>query len=359
MHLLKEASVSGKSIFLRADLDVPIIENKITGDTRLVSVIPTIEYLLKKSAKIIIAGHLGRPEGVDKKLTLEPVAKWFEKKLSTSSLKFSVKGEFNGWEIGENIFLLENLRFFKGEEENDPEFSKKLASLADLYVNDAFAICHRKHASIVGITKLLPHFAGLHLEKEVEVLSKVLKNPERPLAVIIGGAKIETKIPLVEVMHHVADYVMVGGKLAEEVKTLLKIQHEKLISSASGNKTALLIADLNDEGTDITQKSAENFLQIVGLAKTVIWNGPLGKISENKKELVKSEEGSKRIAEGLVRSGAYTIVGGGDTIGFLEKACLLDNFACMSKDRCFISTGGGAMLSLLSGEKLPGVEALL
>ena len=268
-------------------------------------------------------------------------------------------GEFEGGEIGQNIFLLENLRFYKGEETNDQIFARKLASLADIYVNDAFAVSHRNHASIVGVAKLLPHFAGFQLQKEVEVLSGILENPKRPLVVIIGGAKLETKLPLVEKMHHIADYVLVGGKLAGDVKTLLKVQHEKINPPAGGRKSALLVADLNNEGTDITLKSAENFLQIISLAKTIVWNGPLGKISDKKSEIIKSEEGSKQLAEGLVKSSAYVVVGGGDTVGFLDKICLLDSFACMPKHRCFLSTGGGAMLSFLSGEKLPGLEALL
>ena len=357
MHLLKETDMAGKTVFLRADLDVPLIKEEIEDDTRLLSVIPTIEYLLKQNAKIVIGGHLGRPEGIDESLSLEPIAKWLKKMLKQvqRDMNKTKRGEeLEGWEIGPNIFLLENLRFYKGEEANDPEFSKKLASLADVYVNDAFAICHREHASIVGITRFLPHFAGFHLEKEVEVLTEVLKNPKRPLAVVIGGAKLETKLPLVEKMHKIADYILVGGKLAQEVKTLFKLQQEKII----GRKSALLTADLNEDETDITEKSIENFLQIIGLAKTVIWNGPLGKVSDSKKELVKSEEGSKKLAEGLVKSSAYLIVGGGDTVGFLDKACLLDHFACMPRTRCFLSTGGGAMLSLLSGEKLPGVEVL-
>ena len=359
MLLLKDAEVNGKTVFLRADLDVPIVNGKIEDDTRLQSAIPTIEYLLKQNAKIIIAGHLGRPEGIDKSLSLEPIAHWFGIKYKVLSIKRGKRGEFEGWEIGSNIFLLENLRFYKEEETDDPGFSKKLASMADIYVNEAFANSHRNHASITGVPKYLPHFAGFHLEKEVEVLSGILKDPKRPFVVIIGGAKIETKLPLIEKMHKIADYMLVGGKIAEEVKALLKIQHEKINTSISGKKSALLIADLNNERTDITSKSAENFLQILNLAKTVVWNGPMGKISDNKSELTDSEQGTKKLAEGIVRNSAYIVVGGGDTIGFLEKACLLDNFACLPRTRSFLSTGGGAMLSLLSGEKLPGVEVLI
>jgi phosphoglycerate kinase len=353
MNLLKNANVKNRKVFLRSDLDVPITNGKIEDDTRLISAIPTIEYLLKQNAEIIIAGHLGRPKGVDKAFSLEPVAKWFDLifKISPAGdkhdLRFEKRGEFEGWEIGPSIFLLENLRFNAGEEKNDPEFSKKLASLAEIYVNDAFAMCHRNHASIVGITKFLPHFAGLHLEKEIEVLSDVLKNPKRPLVVIIGGAKIETKLPLVEKMHHIADYVLVGGKIVEETKILIKVQHEKIV----GQKAVLLVADTITDNSDITPKDAENFLQIINLAKTIVWNGSMGIIG-GKSESLASEEGSKKIAEGILQTKAYSVVGGGDTVEYINKLGILNKFS-------FASTGGGAMLNLLSGEKLPGIEALL
>jgi len=347
MQLLKDANVKGKTVFLRVDLDVPLSKAGVDDDTRLKSALPTIDYLLKQNAKIVIAGHLGRPEGVDKKFSLEPVAKWFANKFSISNLQFSKRGEFDGWEIGPDIFLLENLRFNSGEEANDPEFSQKLAGLADIYVNDAFAMCHRNHASIVGITKFLPHYAGLHLEKEIENLESCLKNPKRPLVVIIGGVKIDTKLPLVEKMHYIADYVLVGGKIADETKTLIKVQHERI----QGHKAALLVANLNIDGTDITQKDAENFLQIINLAGTIIWNGSMGIVGEKSEDLP-TEEGTKKVTEGILKTKAYTVVGGGDTLEYLNKLGVLDKFS-------FASTGGGAMLSFLSGEKLPGIEALL
>lgn len=344
MHILKDANIRGKTIFLRADLDVPLIEGKIEDDARLSSVIPTVEYLLKHNAKIILAGHLGRPRGPDKSLGLKPIANWVGTKYLVSSIEYGKIGDFDGWKINENIFLLENLRFYEGEEKNDPEFAKKLASLADIYVNDAFAMCHRNHASIVGITHFLPHFAGFHLEKEIANLTQVIKNPKRPLVVIIGGKKIETKLPLVEKMHRIADYVLVGGKIAEETKILLKVQHEKI----AGKKAALLVADLLPNGGDITQKDAENFSQIINLAKTIIWNGSMGVTGQN----IETEKGTLIIAQGIIKSGAYSIVGGGDTVDYLNKIGILNKFS-------FASTGGGAMLSLLSGEKLPGIEALL
>lgn len=351
MRLLKNANVKGKTVFLRADLDTPLSESRsIEDDTRLRACLPTIEYLLKQNAKIIIAGHLGRPKGVDKALSLEPVAKWFDLRFKINDLRIGKREEFEGWEIGESIFLLENLRFCEGEEKNDPEFAKKLASLAGIYVDDAFAMCHRNHASIVGITNLLPHFAGFHLQQEIEVLSQVLKNPKRPLVVIIGGKKIETKLPLVEKMHRIADYVLVGGKIAEETRALVRVQHKKI----AGSKAVLLIADAKPDGSDITEKDAENFLQIIGLAKTIVWNGSMGITSRKpqvKSQKIDSEKGTKLIAEGIIKSSAYSIVGGGDTVEYLNKLGVLNKFS-------FTSTGGGAMLSFLSGEKLPGLAAL-
>ena len=354
LPLLRNADVKEKTVFLRADLDVPLVGGKIEDDTRLLSAIPTIEYLLKNNAKVIIAGHLGRPKPnsefriQNSEFSLKPVAHWFASKLEIRNWKLEIRNlnGFEGWEIVKNIFLLENLRFFEGEEKNDPEFAKKLALLADIYVNDAFAMCHRDHASIAGITKFLPHFTGFHLEKEITNLTKSLENPKRPLVVIVGGKKIETKLPLVEKMHRIADYVLVGGKIAQESKELIKEQHEKI----KGQKAVLLIADSNSDKTDITEQDAENFLQILSLAKTIVWNGSMGIIG-GKSENLKTEAGTKKITEGILKTNAYTIVGGGDTVEYLNKLGVLDKFS-------FASTGGGAMLAFLSGEKLPGLKAL-
>jgi len=357
---LEKAKVFGKTVFLRADLDVPLESQKskvksqksIEDDTRLKAGLTTIEYLLKHGAKVILAGHLGRPEGIDKSLSLEPVARWLLQKIKNQSpiqsgtkIKNTKIGEFEGWKITPKLFLLENLRFYKGEENPSTssglEFARKLSSLADIYVNDAFAVCHRTHASIVSVPKYLPHFAGLHLQEEIKVLSSVLDKPKRPLVVIIGGAKIETKLPLVEKMADFADYVLVGGKIAKEFTEILKAQNQNKI-----RKTTLLVADLNQDGSDITPKSVGNFLQIISLAKTVVWNGPVGKISNKD-----SGYGTLKLAEGIVKSKAYSVVGGGDTVAFLKKMGLINNFS-------FVSTGGGAMLEFLSGKKLPGLAIL-
>lgn len=345
---VRKIDVKGKRIFFRADLDIPLekTENgfEIEDDTRLLASLPTLNFLLENNAKVIVAGHLDRPEGKDPSKSLRPVADWLSKnlKFQISNPKSQKIGDFDGWVLSENLSLLENLRFYKEEEKNDLEFSQKLSSLSDIFVNDAFAMCHREHSSVVGVAKILPHFAGIHLQKEVEVLAHVMENPKRPLAVIIGGKKIETKLPLAEKMHHVADYVLVGGLIAQQGGEFLKIQHEKL----NGTKSALLIADANKEKTDITEKDAENFMQIINMAETIIWNGPMGLIGKSDSEI-----GTKIIAYGIAKTNAYKVVGGGDTTEYLKKENLTNKFD-------FVSTGGGAMLSFLSSEKLPGLEAL-
>lgn len=341
---VQEAWVKGKRVLLRLDLDVPVQDGKVVDDSRLQAGLLTVRYLLEHGARVFIVGHLGRPHGADEKYSLFPVVQWLAERFKIYDLRFKKEDSegLDGWKLNDNLFVLENLRFYKGEEENSPEFAQKLASLADIYVNDAFAVSHRDHASITGVAKRLPHYAGLQLQKEVEVLSNILQSPKRPLVVIVGGAKIETKLPLIEKMHQFADYVLVGGKIAEETRTLLKVQHEKVQNRTS----ILLIADLNDDHTDITEVSCENFVQIIQKeAKTIVWNGTMGKINP---ELGKT---TVEIAKAIVQSGVYSLVGGGDTVGFLGQKNLLKDFS-------FVSTGGGAMLVFLAGEKLPGLLAL-
>ncbi len=338
---IKDANVKNNKVLLRADIDIPLARGEISDDFRLIISLETINYLLKQTKTVFVIGHLGRPEKEDRSLSLKVVAKWYANELKGNLKEVEAKG-FLGWEILPGLVLLENLRFYKEEEENDLDFAQKLASLADIYVNDAFASSHRAHASIVGITKYLPSYAGLRLGKEVEELSKILNNPKRPLVVIIGGAKIETKLPLVEKMHAFADYVLVGGEIAENDKVLLRVQHEKI----TGRKSALLVADLTEDYKDITVKSAENFVQITQNAKTVVWNGPMGQVENEKYQM-----GTEILARGLSELSSYTIVGGGDTLSFLKKENLLDKFS-------FASTGGGAMLEFLAGETLPGLKVL-
>lgn len=331
-----------KTVIVRIDTDVDIKNGKIIDDTRLVSSLETIKYITSHHGNVILIGHSGRPEGkVNLEYTLKPVAEWFAKEF-TGEAKDTSFATFSGWVITPHISLLENLRFYKEEEENDATFAKNLASLGNIFVNEAFAVSHRKHASLYSVSEHLPSYAGFHLQKEVEALSHVLKNPKRPFAILIGGAKLETKLPLVEKMHKIADFVLVGGKIAEEQRTLVKVQHEKV----EGHKSAILVADNSESGLDITEKDAENFMQILQLAKTIVWNGPLGKMGD-----AKTEENTLKIAKCIAESKAYTVVGGGDSLSLLKQHSMLSKFS-------FVSTGGGAMLEFLSGKELPGIKAL-
>lgn len=352
---IRNVDVRGKRVFLHEDVDVPLISGKIEDDTRLVSGMPTITFLLAHGATVIVAGKLGRPEGENyearsrnKGLSLRPIAQWFSQVMNDKGpasrqgglmIKEEKRGEFDGWEITDKLFLLENLRFYKEEEENGPIFAQKLAKLADIFVDDAFALSHRAHASNVGVATLLPHFAGIKLQEEVEVLAQVLANPKRPVVVIVGGEKIETKLPLVLKMLDFSDYVLVGGKIAQEIREI---------------NPKLVIAKTNENGEDIADESTWEFKKIITIAKTIIWNGPLGKINDQGLMISDSEDtekGTREIAQAIVENPAYKVVGGGDTTEFVKRIGLLDKFD-------FVSTGGGAMLVFLSGEPLPALEVL-
>jgi phosphoglycerate kinase len=331
------------NVLLRVDTDVPILNAVVRDDSRLNAWLPTLQFLLESGAKIIIVGHLGRPEGKDENLTLLPIVNWLIQKLqiqnpNTNTIKI---GEFDGWQLSDKISLLENIRFYPEEEINDPDFAKKLASLAQIFVNDAFATAHRAHASTEGVTHFLPSFAGLRILEEVKVLSEILENPKRPLCVIIGGAKIETKLPLVKKMCKFADDVLVGGEIAENNVILAEVHREKALSCS------LLVADLNEVKTDITQESLQKFIQAAQQCQTIVWNGPMGLVPDPENP----SQSTFYLAKMLSESNAYKVVGGGDTVGFLKEHNLLNGFS-------FVSTGGGAMLEFLSGEKLPGLVAL-
>ncbi len=359
---VQDADVNNKKVLLRVDVDVPVVDGVIQDESRLKAWFPTLEYLINANAnaKIYLIGHMGRPKQQfptpvstpfgannfqftisEPNLSLKPVAEWVSKKVN-GQIEEEKIDIFNTWKIRDDIYLLENLRFFEGEEKNDPAFVKKLALIGDVFINDAFATAHRAHASTEGITKFLPSFAGVRVQKEVEELSRVLENPLRPLAVMIGGAKIETKLPLVEKMHRIADLVLVGGEIAENDKILLKVQHEDI----EGRKSVLLVADLNQDLKDITPKSSENFIQVLQNTGTIVWNGPMGLV-----EQPPFDTGTKTLADGIAKLSAYKILGGGDTVSCIQKIGVIDKFN-------FVSTGGGAMLEFLSGEKLPGLVAL-
>lgn len=313
---LHDFNFYGKKVLVRGDFDVPLQGEKIVDDARIRECLPTVKYLLDSGAKkIILMGHLGRPEGrVVENLRLAPIEE-----------------KFRGLLNSKNIIFLENLRFDKREEENDEGFAKELAGMGDFYVNEAFASSHREHASIVGIPKFLPHCAGLHFASEVENLSKVLENPAKPLVFIIGGAKLETKLPLIADFVRKADMVLVGGILP-------KFQNLKLKN--------VLFADLTEDGFDINSESISEFVEIIKKAGTVVWNGPMGKYEDEK-----YEAGTKKIGEAVAESEGFKVVGGGDTIVALKKFNLLDKMD-------YVSTGGGAMLEFLAKGILPGIAAL-
>jgi len=344
MKTLKDFNFKNKRVLVRCDFNVPL-DNKgnILDDFRIKQSIATVEYLIKRGAKVILMSHLGRPGGkVIERLRLTPVQTRIMEYLDVSVTKApdcigsEIEKYTKGLQAGE-VLLLENLRFHKEEEKNDDEFSRALAKLGDIYIIDAFGSCHRNHASIVGVPQYLPAGAGLLLEKEISALTSLLR-PKRPLVAIIGGAKVETKIKLVDKLAEVADFILIGGLVKKAIvgeKIQLKYP-EKVIGPI----------DETGEGKDIGPKTIELFKEKILQAKTVFFNGALG--------LVEKEEfacGTKEILNLLSLSKAFTVVGGGDMTGTVNKLGLIDKFN-------HVSTGGSAMLAFLSGEKLPGLEAL-
>lgn len=346
MRLLRDLDVSGKRVFVRADLDVPLdgldsVHHKLESETatRLTNLRETIDYLVREGAKqIVIAGHIDRPTPRlrDGKPVIDPEKSTnhlVEALANILKRDISFKEDLEGGAIGE-VVLLENLRFWDGEVKNDPEFAEKLANFADVYVNEAFGNSHREHASMVALPALLTHAAGLHLEEEVRVMKKLVETPARPFVSIVGGAKIETKLPVINHLAKISHHVLVGGELPKEIEK-------------NGDKFAenVIVAKLTEDGFDIDLESAQRFANYISTARTVVWNGPMGFFEEG------HEVGSRAVAHAILNSHAYSVVGGGDTTQFLEKHNLLGRFS-------FVSAGGGAMLEFLSGKTLPGIEAL-
>jgi len=341
---LKDFSVINKRVLVRCDFNIPLDEKgNILDDFRIKQTLPTIKYLMDNQAEIILMSHLGEPNGkVIPELKLDKVAE----KLA-GYLKFpigkeddcigpDVENESNKLDPG-RVLLLENLRFHKEETDNNPDFAKKLSYLGDIYVNDAFSVCHRNNASITLMPQYLPSCAGLLLEKEIESLDKVMKYPEKPMVAIIGGTKVETKSKFIDNISKVADYVIISGLIAKEVaEKNIKFKYPEKIMNPSGDLGAL---DINDE-------SIKMFCEKIVAAKTILWNGPFGKFEEEK-----YAKGTLAIAKAIIDSGAFSVVGGGETVEFLNKQGMIDKFS-------HVSTGGGAMLSYLAGDKLPGLEAL-
>ena len=345
MKTLKDVSVADKRVLVRCDFNVPVDDDgKILDDFRIKQALPTINYLIQNKAKIVLMSHLD-PESTglaDKKYTLDKVAECLAGYLNFSIEKEDncigpdAETESNKLESGK-ILLLENLRFYKQETDNNLDFAKKLSYLGDIYVNEAFSVCHRNNASIVGVPQFLPSCAGLLLGKEIENLGKALNNPIKPMVAIIGGKKVETKSKFIDKISEVADFVIVSGLIAKEVEEKgIKFLHPEKIIFPTGQLDAL----------DINEESIKMFSEKIMQAKTILWNGPFGKFED--KEYAK---GTLTIANSIIESKAYSVVGGGETVEFLQKQGMIDKFS-------HVSTGGGAMMAYLSGEELPGLKAL-
>lgn len=333
MKSIKEAIVQGKKVLVRFDLDVPVEKGVVGDKTRLEAALPTLRYLLKQKATVVIMGHAGRPNGqVDDKYSIRPMLACLMEMLGglyTYEVIDRPMAPLDG-----TVFALENLRYHPGEEANDPEFIDYLAEFGDIYVNDAFAVSHRDHASLTGIARRLPSYAGLHLLEEVQRLEAVMQSPAHPVVAVLGGAKVETKMPAIENMARFADSILLGGKLVLEAKP------EDMPSQV------VLPTGMNDD-FDIDEQSAAHFAELIKGARTIIWNGPLGKFEQSP-----YDAGTRIVAEAVAaNSQAVRLIGGGDTVAALEQFGLVDRVG-------YISTGGGAMLDFLAGEELPGLSVL-
>lgn len=331
MKTIRDFDVANKKVLVRADLNVPLSDSgQILDDFRIRQAIPTIKYLIDNGAqKIILMSHLGRPDGkVMEEFSLRPVARRLEELLGE---KVALGGEGK-------IALLENLRFKIGEEGNDENFAKEFSKLGDIYINDAFGASHRAHASIVGVPKFLPSGAGFLLEKEIKTLGNLLKNPAKPLIAIIGGKKVEDKVKAIDKISEVADWVIVSGLIKKEIDDKnIKLRYpEKIIGPI----------DEIGGGKDVGPKTSGLFRDKIMQAKTVFWNGPLGRIEEDE-----FSKGSEALAKAIIDSKAFSVIGGGETVEFINKLGLVEKFN-------HVSTGGGAMLEFLSGEELPGLTVL-
>lgn len=389
---LAASDLSGKRVLVRADFNVPLDDQgNITDDTRIRAALPTIQDLTSKGAKVILASHFGRPKGVTEKYRLTPVQKRLSELLGQEVVKTDdcigdqVTAAVGGLQNGQ-VLLLENVRFHPEEEKNDPEFSKQLAANADLYVNDAFGTAHRAHASTEGVTHYLsPSVAGYLIEKELQYLQSAIESPQRPLAAIIGGSKVSSKIGVIETLLEKCDKLLLGGgmiftfykarglnvgkSLVEEDKLELA---KSLEAKAKERGVSLLLptdvvvadnfsADANDQivsienipdgwmGLDIGPDSLKVFQDALADCKTVIWNGPMGVFEFEK--FAKGTEGIAQTLAGLTGQGATTIIGGGDSVAAVEQLGLGEKMS-------HISTGGGASLELLEGKELPGIAAL-
>ena len=335
-------------MLLRADFNVPLKENgKIADDFRIRATLPTMQHILSQGGKLIVSSHLGDPEGVyDDRLRMHVVK---EKLAQYLKVPVEVAQDCIGKEIEKKtknmkegeVLLLENLRFHKEEEENDKSFTQELAQLADLYVSDAFGVLHRMHASVVGVPALLPSAGGLLLQKEIAGLQKLQENPKRPMVAIIGGRKLEAKVPFIDGIAALADEVLLGNLLSREIEQKnITLKHRgKVVFPPDGSPGGGKEYDIGPETKELYQKKVRG-------ARTVLWSGPLGRYEQEE-----YAQGSRIVAEAIIEDTSYAVAGGGNLIDFLGRYNLRDKFD-------HISTGGSSMLVFLAGEKLPGLQAL-
>jgi len=382
---VKDVDVKGKRVLVRVDFNVPLKDGKVTDDTRIKAALPTINYLLENGAALVLCSHLGRPKGEPKpEFSLKPVSDYLNAMVD-AKVSFvddcigpQVKAAVDALANGE-ILVLENTRFYAGEKKNDPEMAKELASLADLFVNDAFGTAHRKHASNVGVAEYLPAVAGLLLEKEIQYLDQAIEDPKKPFVAILGGAKVSDKIGVIQNLLEKADSVLIGGGMAN---TFFKAQgypmadslvEDEVLDTArslvqeGGQKLRLpvdvVIADsFSDDAAqkvmpvgpvpdgwrilDIGPDTVEKYSAAVSKAGTVVWNGPMGVF-----EMPNFAKGTFAVAQAIADSDAISIIGGGDSASAINKSGLAEKIS-------HISTGGGASLEMLEGVQLPGLVAL-
>jgi phosphoglycerate kinase len=338
---VRDADVAGKRVLLRSDLNVPLDDGRVADETRIRASLPTLQLLLDRgAAEVVVCSHLGRPKGEDPAFSMRPVEARVRELVPD-----------------ERVRVLENTRFDPGETKNDPEFARELADELDLFVDDAFGSAHRAHASTVGVAELLPAYAGLLLERELQELGKLLGDVARPFVLISGGAKVEDKLGVLEHLGGRADQVLVGGKMAEQIRDENPLTFEvelptDVVAAAEFAEDAESQVVPYDElpdgwlGLDIGPATRESFAAVIADARTVFWNGPMGVF-----EWPRFAEGTRAVAEAVAKADAHTVVGGADSVRALTEMGLVDEVD-------WASTGGGASLEFLEGKELPGVAAI-
>ena len=388
LNTIRECDFSGKKALIRVDFNVPIKDGVVTDDTRIRAALPTLKYLLDNGASLVVMSHRGRPKGKkNPEFSMAPIAKRFSEllgkdvQLASDVIGEEVTGQVASMKAGD-VLLLENVRFYSEEEGNDPDFAKNLASLGDVYVNDAFGTAHRAHASTEGVSHYLPSYAGFLIEKEVKFMAPLLSNPEKPFVAIIGGSKASSKISVLESLVRTCDTIVIGGGMAYTFlsvqghtigKSLVEEEYKDVASSflakakEKGVQVILPVDHLcgaefkedaeavsvdstdipeNLIGMDIGPKTITMIVDAVTKAKSVVWNGPMGVFEFNA-----FAEGTLTVAKALAESQATSVVGGGDSVAAINKFNLADKIS-------HVSTGGGASLEFLEGKVLPGIKAL-